>query len=85
MRKIVKLTQSKDEVKHGDWLMFDIMLKPGTEVNIVRQDELGDKLRIFKVARNRGFRHQLSAFDKRNKASRLKKGMQFFYIEKIAE
>lgn len=85
MRKIVQLTQSKEEFKHGDWLMFDVVLKPGTEVNIVREDEPGDKLRVFKVVKNRGFRHQLSAFDKRSKARDLSKGMQFFYIEKTAE
>lgn len=82
MRKIVSLTKGKEELKHGDWLMFDVILESGTEVNVVRPDEPGDKLRIFKVIRNRGFRHQLSAFDKRNRVGSLSKGMQFFYIKK---
>lgn len=82
MRKIVTLTQSKEDFKHGDWLMFDVILKSGTEVNIVRPDEPGNKLRIFKVVKNRGFKHQLAAFDKQDKVSMLKKGMQFFYMTK---
>jgi hypothetical protein len=81
MRKIVALTQGKKEFKHGDWLSFDIILKPGTEVNVVKQDESGDKLRIFTVIKNKGFRHQMAAFDKRNRVGSLVKGMQFFYIK----
>ena len=81
MKGIVKLTQGKKEFKHGDWLMFDIILKSGTEVNIVKPEESGNKLRIFKVIKNRGFRHQLGAFDKRNSVRGLEKGMQFFYIK----
>ncbi|MBN2661564.1 MAG: hypothetical protein JXR54_09885 [Tannerellaceae bacterium] len=82
MRKVVSLTKGKEQFKHNDWLMFDAILESGAEVNIVRPEEPGDKLRIFKVVRNRGFRHQLAAFDKRNRVSNLRKGMQFFYMKK---
>lgn len=82
MRKIVTLTQSKKNFKHGDWLMFDVILKSGTEVNIVRPNEPGNKLRIFKVIKNRGFRHQLSAFEDQKEVIALEGGMQFFYMTK---
>ena len=81
MKKIVSLVQGKKDFKHGDWLMFDVILKSGTEVNIVRPDESGNKLRIFKVIKNRGFKHQLAAFDKRSKIRDLERGMQFFYMK----
>lgn len=82
IKEIVTLVKGKKEFKHGDWLMFDVWLPIGTEVNIVKPSESGDSIRVFKVIKKRGFLHQLSAFDKRNKVSMLEKGLQFLYIKK---
>jgi hypothetical protein len=82
MKKIISLSRSKDSFKHGDWLMLTDILKVGDEVNIVKPDEPGDKIRVFRVIKNRGFLHQFSACDKRSHVSGLEKGMRFLCISK---
>lgn len=82
MRNIVSLVRGKEEFKHGDWLLFDRMLKVGAEINVVKPDESGDKIRVFRVIGIRGFKHQLAAYDKRNRVKGLEKGMKFIYLIK---
>ena len=81
MRKIVTLMRDAESCKNGTWLKLDQILQVGTEINILKPEEDSSKLRIFKVARKKGFMHQVSVFDGRNRVSKLKKGMKFFFME----